>query len=108
MFMRPTPDLNRIDIFKQTHPPQAARMKFVMHEAIGWCRQNRPELEGWMESQFPILMNAVAEAVLGMDAVNAWGGQAEFFHSEKGRSYIGDLAVGVDAYRQSWGRQTDE
>lgn len=103
MFMRPTPDLNQINIFAETHPPQAARMKLIMDEPIGWCRQNRPELESWMETQFQILMNAVAEAVLGVSAAQAWGSQVAFLHSEKGRKYIADLATGVDYYRLSWG-----
>jgi hypothetical protein len=108
MFMRPARDLDEIDIFKETHPPQAARMKFVMHEAIGWCRQNRPALERWMESQFQAFMNAAAEGVLSMSAGQAWGGQATFLQSEQGRKYLAELAIGVDVYRRSWGGQADQ
>lgn len=98
LFVRPAPDLN--EIVQLTHPPQAARMNFIMHEAVGWCRQKRPALEAWMEKQFPSLMNAAAEATLGKSGPNVWEAQATFFKSEEGAKYINSLFEGIKAYKQ--------
>ena len=99
LFVRPAPDLN--DIYELTHPPQAARMNFLMHEAIGWCRQNRPELEAWMKRRFQNLMSAVAEATLGVSGAHVWEDQTAFFKSEEGAKYISSLSEGIIAYKQS-------
>jgi hypothetical protein len=101
LLMRPAPDLSRIDLYKETHPPQAARMNFFMHEAIGWCRQNRPELEAWMKGRFQILMNAAAEATLGMSGAQVWGTQTAFLQSKEGTEYVRSLGKGIDDYKQS-------
>jgi hypothetical protein len=98
-FVRPAPDLD--DVYKLTHPPQAARMYFLMRESIGWCRQNRPALEVWMKSRFQNLMNAAAEATLGKSGVQVWGDQTVLLKSEEGAKYIRELDEGIKAYRQS-------
>jgi len=100
LLVRPAPDLN--DIYQLTHPPQAARMNFVMREAIfGWCRQNRPELEASMTKRVNSLMNAVAEATLGKSCAKVWGEQAAFLRSEKGAKYTNALDHSVAAYKES-------
>src|SRR5437667_12734661 len=103
LFVRPAPDLNELDIYKLTHPPQAARMNFLIREAIfGWCRQNRPELEASMtKSRVKNLMNAVAEATLGKICAQVLGEQAAFLQSEKGANYTSALDQSVEAYKQS-------
>lgn len=107
LFIRPSANLNKSDVYGETHPPQAARMMFIMLEAIGWCRQNRPELEAWIESQYPALMEAVAEAALGISAGQVWGDENAFLNSESGRKYIVDLAAGRDEYARLWGEPAD-
>jgi hypothetical protein len=99
LFVRPAPDLK--DIYKLTHPPQAARMNFLMLEASGWCKQNRPELERWMKGRYHNLMNAAAEATCGKSGAQVWGDQTAFLRSEEGAEYISALARGVKAYKQS-------
>jgi hypothetical protein len=101
LFVRPAPDLNPIDIYKLTHPPQAARMNFLMQEAIGWCSHNRPDLEAWMKSRFQSLMRATAEATLGKGGAQVWANQNAFLKSEEGAKYIKALADGIEAYRKS-------
>lgn len=101
LFVRPAPDLNPIEIYKLTHPPQAVRMNFLMQEAIGWCSQNRPHLEAWMKGRFQSLMRATAEALLGTDGAQVWANQNAFLKSEEGAKYIRALAEGIEAYRKS-------
>lgn len=101
LFLRPAPDLDPITIYTLSHPPQAARMNFLMHEAIGWCRQNRPDLEAWMKGQFQDLMRVTAEAVLEDRASQIWTNQNTFLKSEEGTTYIEALAAGIDAYRKA-------
>jgi hypothetical protein len=102
LFVRVRPDLNRLDVYKLTHPPQAARMNFIMQEGMHWCRQNRPGLEASMtESRFKELMTVAREATLGVDSVQVWGHQTAFLLTEEGDQYISALAQGVNAYKQS-------
>jgi hypothetical protein len=98
LFVRPAPDLT--DVYKLTHPPQAARMSFLMREAVGWCRQNRPSLEAWITRRFQSLMNA-ALATLGKNGAQVWGDQSAFLKSEEGVKYDRALGEGIKAYRQS-------
>ncbi len=44
LFVRPTKVLTPENINTLSHPPQAARMDFIMRSAVNWCRQNRPAL----------------------------------------------------------------
>jgi len=102
LFVRPAPELSQVDVFTLTHPPQAVRMNFVMLEAMGWCKQNRPELQAWMTAtRFQQLMNAATRATLGMSGGQVWGRQAAFMNSERGTEYMRALAEGIDANRQS-------
>jgi hypothetical protein len=73
-----------------------------MLEAMGWCKQNRPELQAWMTAtRFQQLMNAATSATLGMSGGQVWGRQAAFMNSERGTEYMRALAEGIDANRQS-------
>jgi hypothetical protein len=77
-------------------------MNFLMHEAMNWCRQNRPGLEASMTaSRFRQLMNASTEATLGMSSARVWGDQAAFLESEESAPYLSTLVAGIDAYKQS-------
>lgn len=102
LFLRPAPDLDPIEIYKLTHPPQAARMNFLMQETMGWCSHNRPALEIWMKSRFPHLMRVTAEAVLGgVAGAKVWSNQSAFLRSQEGAKYIRALAEGIEAYRKA-------
>jgi hypothetical protein len=102
LFVRPAPNLNQTNVYELTHPPQAARMNFIMRDAVAWCRQYRPELEVSMElGRFRRLMNVAAEATLGMSGAQVWGDQPAFLHSGEGAKYISALDDGIEAYKQS-------
>ncbi|MGO9095612.1 MAG: M48 family metalloprotease [Bryobacteraceae bacterium] len=99
LFVRPPSDLDDVNIYRLTHPPQAARMNFLVYQAIGWCRQNRPSLEAWMtRDRFQGLMNGVAEATWGMNGGRDWGAQTAFLQSEDGSEYIRKLDRSLNAY----------
>lgn len=104
LFVRPAPDLNRIDIYKETHPPQVARMSFIIEEAFRWCRKNRPALEAWMKGRFLNYINAVVEVTLDKNGAQVWGDQMAFLESEEGAKYVSALGEGLNDYRQSRGR----
>ncbi|HTP88796.1 MAG TPA: hypothetical protein VMJ34_17715 [Bryobacteraceae bacterium] len=103
MFLWPVPDVNATDIYKLSHPPQAARLNFLMHEVIGWCRQNRPRMEEWIERQFQTLMQVTAEAVLGRGGSVVWAKQTRFFRSPDGTAYVAELGRRIDEYRKALG-----
>lgn len=101
-FARPPLTLSDLDVCELTHPPQAARMNFLMHKAIAWCKQNRPALETYMtKERFQILMSAAAEATWGMNGGTDWTAQNEFLRSQEGREYQSRLDALVEDHIRS-------
>lgn len=104
LFLRPAPALDQVGIYKLSHPPQAARMNLIMHNAIAWCWQNRPQLATWMTvERFQLLMAAAAEATPGAGGAAIWTAQTEFLKSAEGDAYFRKLDAGVKAHVQSLG-----
>lgn len=102
LFCRPPSGVDRAKIHKLTHPPQAARMNFIMHSAISWCKQNKPELENYMtRDRFQKLMHAVAVATWGMNGGDDWSIQTQFLLSNEGAAYIANLDALVKAHIKS-------
>ena len=102
LFVRRPTAINSSRIYDLTHPPQAARMNWIMHNAINWCRQNRPDLERWMtKEKFQILMGATATATWGMNGGNDWRAQTIFLQSVDGAEYIRKLDLAVKTHIRS-------
>jgi len=96
LFVQPPRPLDPAKIYKRSHPPYSARMNWIMHAAIGWCQQNRPDLEAWMnKDRFQMLMRAVAGATWGMNGGKDWSDQVAFLQSEPGREYVEKLDARV-------------
>jgi hypothetical protein len=99
LFARPPVDVDKANIYRLTHPPQAARLNYVMENAIAWCRQNRPGLVTWMtKDRFESIMRVAAEATWGMNGGITWENQIAFLQSEAGAEYIKRLGEGLKAY----------
>jgi hypothetical protein len=76
-------------VYGLTHPPQAARMNWVMLEARRWCSYYQPGLGEWMTNEhFNFLMSIVAEATWGAAGSRNWADQTEFFRSRDGAEYL--------------------
>jgi len=102
LFVRRPASIDSSRIYKLTHPPQAARMNWIMHSAINWCEQNRPDLKVWMTRDwFQILMSAAATATWGMNGGSDWRAQTAFLQSVDGAEYIKRLDVAVKTHIQS-------
>lgn len=102
LFVRPAPALDSVSIYELTHPPQAARMNCLIYQAMAWCKQNRPDLQTWMTlDRFQKLMNAAAEAAVGMSGGLVWGAQTAFLRSEDGSEYFRKLDKNLKAHVQS-------
>jgi hypothetical protein len=91
------PDL--VKIYGLDHPLVPARLKALMHESIGWCRQNRHELEEFMVGNFQALLSGAAQAVLGEKSNQVWAEQTAFLKSPDGTRYVSALMNGVDRFR---------
>jgi hypothetical protein len=71
--LRPVPELDAQSVYRLTHPPQPARLSLLIETAIGWCRQNRPSMEGCMsEEKFNFLLAVVAGVVWEFDQTRAF------------------------------------
>ena len=102
LFVRPPTALDNASIYALTHPPQAARMDYVMRHAMAWCKQNRPGLEAQMTiDRFRMLMNAVAEATWGMNGGRDWAAQTASLLSQGGSEYLKSLDKSLKAHVQS-------
>lgn len=97
-YVRPPAVLQDTHVCKLKHPPQAARMNYVMHNAITWAKQNRPHLAAWTTPErFRMIMSAVATATWGMNGGSDWQAQTAFLQSEDGTKYLKKL----DEYRHA-------
>ncbi len=100
LFSRPPVDLTKEDLFGLSHPPQAARLDYLMRHSILWCKENRPSLVDWMTNErFQQIMRAVAEATWGMNGGLNWDAQTAFFRSERGERYFQELSRLIDAQK---------
>jgi hypothetical protein len=91
-YIRPPIAVDSIDVYELDHPPQAARMNFVMHYATTWAKQKRPHLASGMTlDRFQQLLYAVASATWGMNGSSNWQTQTAFLQSEEGSTYINEL-----------------
>jgi len=96
---RPAPNLG--DVYALSHPPQAARMQFLMGHAVAWCRQNRPALEGWITGRYQVLMSATAEEALSQGGGLVWASQTAFPRSDAGKAYMSALEEGIRNFKSS-------
>ena len=102
LYIRPPIPLDNIGIYKLMHPPQAARMNYIMHYATTWAKQNRPHLAVWMTNdKFQMLMCAVATATWGLNGGHNWQAQATFLRSEEGSTYLKKLDESVKNHIRS-------
>jgi len=102
LFVRPTKVLTPENIRSLSHPPQAARMDFIMRTAVSWCRQHRRALTGWMSPDiFDKIISTLAYVTPGADGGQGWAAQTAFLQAEIGDAYIKTLAARVDQYIQA-------
>ena len=74
-------------------------MNLVMHQAMGWCRQNRPALVAWMTlARFQQIMAGVVHVTWGMNGGKDWDAQNAFLHTEAGPDYFRRLGEGLRAH----------
>ena len=100
LFSRPPVDLTKEDLSGLSHPPQAARLDYLMRHSILWCKENRPSLVDWMTNdRFQQTMRAVAEATWGMNGGLNWDAQTTFLRSERGEKYLQELSRLIDAQK---------
>jgi hypothetical protein len=99
LFVRPTKVLTPENIRTLSHPPQAARMDFIMRNAVGWCRQHRPALAEWMNPDiFDKIIATLAYVTPGADGGEGWASQTGFLQAEIGDAYMKTLAARLDRY----------
>lgn len=99
LFARPPVDVNKANVYNLTHPPQLARLNYVMEGAISWCRQNRPALATWITpARFRMLMRPVAETIWGLDGGLRWQDQIAFLESDAGKEYVGKIGESLKTY----------
>jgi hypothetical protein len=92
LFVRPPAVVNRDCVYKNDHPPQAARMLLLIYDGIAWCKRQRPGLEARLAPDcFHKLMDAVAQVTWGVEGGIGWAAQATFLLSPGGLEYLRQL-----------------
>jgi hypothetical protein len=81
-------DARKID--KETHPPQAARLWFLLMQVMGWCKRHQPAIDGWMtldwnQEQF---MRQIGDATKALNGGKEWTPQHDFLKSPDGIEYM--------------------
>jgi hypothetical protein len=88
-------DIERVDILTQSHPPQAARLDYLMRHAVLWCEPNKPLLVNWItQERFRRVMEVVADEMWGIESHRPWAAQTAFLSSDKGKEYLQELTKG--------------
>jgi hypothetical protein len=95
--------VNSSEVYTRTHPPQAARMSWIIRNATRWCDQNnRAALAAYMTlRKFQLLMNIVSVAIVGMTGGHNWGEQTAFLQSDAGSKYFKQLEARVKFHVQA-------
>ena len=100
LFSRRPVDLTKEDLFGLSHPPQAARLDYLIRHCMLWCKENRPALEEWMTTErFQRIMKVVAEATWGINGGLNWDAQTAFLRTERGETYFQQLSKLIDAHK---------
>jgi hypothetical protein len=108
LFSRRPVDLTKEDLLRLSHPPQAARLDYLMRHSVLWCKENRPTLVDWMTNErFQQIMRGVAEATWGMNGGLSWDAQTAFLRSEQGKRYFQELSKLIDAQKAALRASTD-
>lgn len=90
------------NVYENSHPPHAARMNWIMQNAVQWCRHNKPEVEHLMPlEKWQTLMRQTAIALWGMNGGVNWSDQVAFLRSLKGLEYARRLENGMEENRKS-------
>jgi hypothetical protein len=105
VFVLPAPpSLDAETMSRLSHPPQAARLHFLMQHAHTWCRQNRPLLFQWITvDRFQMLMATVANVMWGNERRNQWAAQVAFLGSPEGRAYSLNVIERLDTVKAAGG-----
>ena len=83
-------DVSRIET--RTHPPQLARLNFVMREMGKWLVMNHSELAWWASvPNFQTMMRAVEVCYGESDSPRFWREQGAFLISAEGETYLEGL-----------------
>jgi hypothetical protein len=89
-------------VYNRTHPPQAARISYVMDAVRSWLAQNRPSLlvqvtPEWYQS----IMRKVAASMYGASGEQDWDEQIDFLLSAGGKTYGAQLSEGFNRLVQN-------
>jgi hypothetical protein len=109
MMQLPACNLDGTTVQRLTHPPAQARLNCFMREVAAWCSHNRRELDKWIVGHFQTLLNATTEAIYGVPNFrHVWADQFHFLHSPQGQQYDKKLTEGINAYKKTWGENTQQ
>ena len=88
---------NKAKIYEASHPPQTARMNYVMERISIWCSQNRPVLEKWITpDRFQTVMRVVADEIFGASGQASLNAQIDFLLSSEGIEYYKEISERVN------------
>src|SRR5262249_52028120 len=103
LFILPPAHVDPHEFCKRTHPFPAARMRWIMNNAINWCKQNdRSPLARYMTvSRFQAIMRVIETAMAGINGKDDWDEQTNFLRSEAGSAYFEELVARTKTYTQA-------
>jgi hypothetical protein len=103
LYVLPPLSVDPCEVYGRSHPLQAVRMRWVMNNALNWCKQNdRLALAAYMTvNRFQTLMLVVATAISKMNGGRDWRQQSSFLKSAEGSKYLKQLTVLVKAHAQA-------
>jgi hypothetical protein len=90
-YLRPPAIVDEVGVYNRSHPPQAARMHFVMDMAAKLTKGREHIVSRMNIDRFRGFMETISTAIHGAEGVSNWDSQNAFFRSEQGVKYITEL-----------------
>jgi hypothetical protein len=101
-------NVKKDDPWRGTHPPEAARLDYLMRHTGLWCQANRPNLVDLIsERTFTEIMEIVSTETWGVISEVRWKEQAEWLASTDGQQYRKELSRLIDQLKDRLGNGND-
>ena len=106
-YLRPPAIMHEVDVYNRSHPPQVARMHFVMDMAARLTADRQHIVSRMNLDRFRAFMGTIATAIHGAEGLGNWDAQNAFFQSEKGIKYLETLTGAFNNVRSSLSPKTE-
>lgn len=102
LLLWPPARVRQFDVYKISHPPQAARMNRILGTFDMWARESCPALaSNSAHKLLPTLITAVEDALSAITGGHNWQEQVQFLRTPAGERYWAQLIEHSESQRRA-------